>query len=433
MLNFFKQHYQFLLMLAVWVIAGAINEFIALAVIPLSLLLLKQKDRYVEMLIGFLFILIISDSRNPVFAFAGLAKSAYLIVLAALFFLNSKKFTTPNQFFLPFVPFFIVALLSLTKSPITMLATQKTVSYILLYLTIPAYINKCLTDHKELFIKYLIYFITGILLFGFLLAIITPRYSMLFSRFMGIFGNPNGVGLFCLIIFSMVTVVFDKYGDYFSRQEKRFVYGVIIASVLFAISRNSIFSILIFLFFQRFYNISSWLGFIIVILTAILYQVVALNLVSIIETLGLQEYFRTDTLETGSGRFVAWNFAWNYIQENFILGSGFAFDEYYFDLHQEGLQKLGHQGGVHNMYLAVWLNTGVIGLICFLYAFFKTVAKASIHSKLTLPIMFSFLFSLTFEGWLMGSLHPYNIGFILTFVILMHQSTNEPKAEHTLS
>ncbi|NNC86380.1 MAG: O-antigen ligase family protein, partial [Bacteroidia bacterium] len=417
MLNFFKQHYQFLIMLAVWVIAGAINQFIALAVIPLSMLLLKQKDRYVELVIGFLFILIISDSRNPVFHFAGLAKSAYLILLTLLFFFNSKKFTTPNQFFVPFIPFFIVALLSLINSPITMLATQKTVSYILLYITLPAFINKCLTDHKEQFLKYLVYFITLILIFGFVLAILTPRYSMLSSRFMGIFGNPNGVGLFCIIIFALVTVIFDKYKTLFTKQDKRIVYGVIVASAIFAISRNGIFSILIFLFFMRFYNISNWLGFIIVILSAILYQVVALNLVTIIQTLGLQDYFRVDTLETGSGRFVAWNFAWNYIQENFILGSGFAFDEHFFDVHQEGLQKLGHQGGVHNMYLAVWLNTGVIGLIAFLYAFFRTVAKASLHSKLTLPIMFSFLFSLTFEGWLMGSLNPYNIGFVLTFVI----------------
>ena len=433
MLNFFKQHYQFFVMLLIWVIAGAIHQYIAFAVIPLSILLLKQKERYVELLIGFIFILIISDSRNPVFYFAGIAKSIYLVLLAVLFFFNSKKFTTPNQFFIPFIPFFIVAVFSLIKSPITVLATQKTLSYILLYLTVPAYINKCLTDNKELFLKYLVFFITFILLLGFALAIITPQHSMLFTRLMGIFGNPNGVGLFCIIIFVLVTVVFDKYDGLFTKQEKRIVYGVIIASTLFAISRNGVFSILLFLFFQRFYNISNWVGFIILIITAVLYQVIALNIVSIIEALGLQEYFRTDTLESGSGRFVAWNFAWNYLKHNFIFGSGFAFDEHFFDIHQAGLQKLGHQGGVHNLYLAMWLNTGIIGLICFMYAFFKTVLKATIRSKLALPIMFTFLFSLTFEGWLMGSLNPYNIGFVLTFVILMHNSGNEPKTEYSLS
>ena len=54
MLNFFKQHYKFFVMLLIWVIAGAIHQYIAFAVIPLSILLLKQKERYVELLIGFI-------------------------------------------------------------------------------------------------------------------------------------------------------------------------------------------------------------------------------------------------------------------------------------------------------------------------------------------------------------------------------------------
>lgn len=433
MLNFFKQNYQFLFMLLVWIVAGAVSIYAALAVVTISVLLLKQKDKYTELFIGFVFLLILNDSRNPAFHIAGEAKSIYLVLLTLLFFFNSKKFTTPNQFFLPFIPFFIVAILSLIKSPIPILGTQKTISFILMYITIPAYINKCLTDNKEFFLKYLIYFITLILILGFSLVIITPHHAMLFNRYMGIFGNPNGIGLFSAIAFVLVTVIFNKYNDIFSVQERRIVYGVILASSAFAISRNSLFAILIFLFFQRFYNISNWLGFIIVILSVILYQVIAMNMISIINALGLNDYFRVETLKSGSGRLVAWSFAWNYLKDHFIFGSGLAFDEHFFDLNQAGLQKLGHQGGVHNFYLAVWLNTGIIGLICFMYAFFKTVAKSISTSKLTLPIMFSFLFSLTFEGWLMGSLNPYNIGFVLTFVILLHKPNNEPKTEYSFS
>lgn len=433
MLNFFKQNQQFLIMLILWVLAGIASPYLAFVIITLSILLLKQKGKYIELLIGFLFILIISDSRNPIFYFAATAKSIYLVLLTLLFLFDNKKFTSTNHFFLPFVPFFIVALLSLINSPIPALASQKTLSYMLLYFTIPVYINKGLTENKEVFLRYLVFISSLMLLFGFILAIATPHYSFLANRLAGIFGNPNGVGLFCSINFVLVSVIFNKYPNIFTANEKKVVYGIIIASVLFSVSRNSVFSILIFILFVRFYNISGWLGFIIVILVALLYQVITMNLITIITALGLEEYFRLDTLESGSGRLVAWNFAWGYIKEHFIFGSGFAFDEHLFDIHQKSLNQLGHVGGVHNLYFAMWLNTGAIGLVCFLYGFFKTISKAVKVSKLAMPIMFSFLFSLTFEGWLMGSLNPYNIGWVFTMVILLYQPINEPKAEHSLS
>lgn len=432
MLNFFKQNYQFLLILSLWVLAAAVSHYIAFGVMILSILLFKQKGRFIEMLIGFLFILIISDSRNPLFYFAATAKSIYLVLMTLLFLFDNKKFTNPNHFILPFIPFLIVALLSLINSPIPVLASQKTISYILLYFTVPVYINKCLTDNREQFLKLLVFFSSLMLVFGFVLVVVTPLYSFFGNRISGIFGNPNGVGLFSAINFVLVTVIFTKYPGLFSAKEKKIAYGIIIAAVLLSVSRNSVFSVLIFILFVRFYNISSWLGFIVVILIALLYQVITMNLITIITALGLQDYFRLDTLESGSGRLVAWNFAWGYIREHFIFGSGFAFDEHLFDIHQKSLNKLGHVGGVHNLYFAMWLNTGLIGLVLFLYGFLKTISKAAKVSKLALPIMFSFLFSVTFEGWLMGSLNPYNIGFVLTIVILLYEPINEPKAEHSL-
>ena len=121
-------------------------------------------------------------------------------------------------------------------------------------------------------------------------------------------------------------------------------------------------SVLCFLLFTRLYRLSPYFGFIILIIITISYQLVFQNFESIIRYLGLGEFFRIETLETGSGRNVAWAFAWQNIQDNFFLGKGFAYDEALFSKYEQELSVLGHQGNVHNSYLTLWLNTGVIGL-----------------------------------------------------------------------
>jgi O-antigen ligase len=133
----------------------------------------------------------------------------------------------------------------------------------------------------------------------------------------------------------------------------------------------------------------------------------------------LGEYFRVETLKTGSGRNIAWGFAWLHIQDNFFLGRGFAYDEVLFAKHAEELSMLGHQGNVHNSYLTVWLNTGIIGLFFFLRGFLLAFLMGAKKSKLAIPIMFTVLFSINYESWLSASLNPFTIQLLIILSIIM--------------
>jgi hypothetical protein len=420
MLDFIKRNNHFFLILLSWVIIGRFVPQAMMAIIPLTLLLFKQKNRFAEMLIGFLFILILSDSRQDELAFAKDVKDIYLLLLTVFMFFDQKHFRQRNRFFIPFIPFFAVAAFVITRSAEPDIAIKKTLSYILLYVTIPAYIVKVLNDNPRVFLKDMVQFINILLFLGFILIPIAFDKVFLAGRYSGVLGNPNGIGIFCTLYFMIFYTITVKYPDLFSKQEVRLTFALAVGSILFAVSRNSMFSIMLFLFFARFYKISYWAGFTIVIVAAISYQLLMNNLESILASLGLSEYLRADHIEDGSGRIVAWRFGWQQIQYNYLLGRGFSFDEYIFWENHEALSRLGHQGGVHSTYLALWMNTGLTGLLLFFIAFFRVIFKAAAKSYLALPILYGILFSITFEAWLMGSLNPYNIMFLILMNILYH-------------
>lgn len=420
MLDFIKKNDHFFLILLSWVVIGRFVPQAMLAIIPLSLLLFKQKNRFMEMLIGFVFILILSDSRQDEMAFAKNVKDIYLVMMTLFMFFDQKQFRQVNKFFYPFIPFFLMAIFTISKSPESEVAVKKTLSYILLYITIPAYIVKVLDDDPRLFLRNLVNFLNILLFVGFLLIPIANDKVFLAGRYSGILGNPNGIGIFCTLYFLVFYTITVKYPDLFTRKEIRLTFALAVGSILFAVSRNSMFSIMLFMFFSRFYKISSWAGFTIVIIAAISYQLLMNNLGVILASLGLSEYLRAEHIEDGSGRIVAWRFAWEQIQYNYLFGRGFSFDEYIFWENHISLSKLGHQGGVHSTYLALWLNTGLMGMILFFAAFFQIIFKAALKSYLAMPILYAILFSITFEAWLMGSLNPYNIMFLLLMNILYH-------------
>jgi O-antigen ligase len=276
-----------------------------------------------------------------------------------------------------------------------------------------------------MFLRDFIYFITLLLIIGFSLIFIKNDFVYLAGRYNGILGNPNGLGIFSTMFFILLACTTIKFKNLFTRNELIFIYTVLMISVVLSGSRNTLMSIIIFLTFTRFYKISYWYGFIAVIGAAFLYQIVFTNLPTILEALGLAKALRADSIESGSGRMVAWTFAWqqlNYDLKLFFMGGGFSYDEHIFAVHQEGLSILGHQGGVHNTYLALWLNTGIIGLILWLTGFFRIIFKAVKTSFTAFPIMYAVLFSCTFEAWLMGSLNPYTITFLFVLTVITTDS-----------
>jgi len=423
MKQFIKERIEFICILISWVVAGVyIDDNVAVLLMSASILLLKYKGRYIELILGFMMILVLSDNRNWSMEWTGNAKNVYIVLLSLIAIFDRKHFTVPNKLFLPFVPFLIYAALIVYKNPEPIISFEKVLSYFLLFAFIPLYFSKLLKENPVQFLRDVIYFSVGLLLVGFLYAIVRPDLTFLVERYNGILGNPNGVGIFCNVLFFAIYIITDKYPELFTNREKLFFYVVIGISMIMAGTRTGIMSVMIFLLFARFNKLSPFYGFAILIVIALSYQLFTDNLSDILHSLGLEKSLRSETIESGSGRFVAWTFAWTHIQKNYFFGMGWDYDNQLFTLYRPLLSSLGHNGGIHNVFLGFWLCLGIVGVVLFYYAFFKTYFIAASRSRLALPFMYAVLFSTTFEAWLMGSLNPFTIYWLLALQVIFYES-----------
>ncbi|HNN11425.1 MAG TPA: O-antigen ligase family protein [Bacteroidia bacterium] len=410
-----------------------VNETLGVAAVALSVVMLKLKGMYKELILGLFFLLVMSDSRQSEALYAAQAKNIYIVLLSLFYFFDRKNFTGTNDYFKPFILFFIWSAAMLMQAPSVnfMNSAMKTLSYILLFTVVPGYFIKAFRELGESFIKEVIMLFCCILLIGIVMIPLFPNTVFLVGRFCGVYGNPNGIGIACTLLFMLVFISLKKFPGLLDQNETRIVYGLIILSTLLAVSRNTMMSIVIFLLFARFYEMGYLAGFAILVVALVAYELINQNIVAIVEALGLGHYLRAEAIEDGSGRLIAWRAAWKQIQSQFFLGRGFAYDEWYFYENRHWLSALGHQGGVHNSWLAIWMNTGLIGLILFAIGFIKTFVKAMLHSKLAFPVLFAVIFSASFEAWIMGSLNPFHIVLILilNFIINIDQFNADREEE----
>jgi O-antigen ligase len=421
-IEYYKENIQLYIVLIVWLLAGMFAGPAFYAVLALTLVLMKQKEMYEEMFIGYFFILVLSDSLEERLFFAKNAKNFYIVALAAFVFFDRKAFPQFNSLYKIFFPFFIFSVITMLTSvfePFFFTSLQKTISYFITFLVIPTFISKLFNDWGTDFLKRFLFFAITILLIGFVMKFVMPEFaSIMGGRYRGMLGNPNGLGTYCVLLFIIFFVINNFFPGLFSKNEAILAYSAILISVYMTGSRNAFLTVLIFLVFQRFFSISPLLGFILFVITLFVSEVVAVNAAQIIVSLGLGDYFRLSTIEDGSGRYIAWAFAWQQIQQNFFIGKGFAYNEYYMRQSYYELQRLGHQGGIHNSFLTFWMDQGLIGLLIYLRSYLIMFFKASKKTKFAFAIMFAIAFSAMFESWLVGSLSAFAFLSIFVFTLI---------------
>ncbi|MCB9162882.1 MAG: O-antigen ligase family protein [Flavobacteriales bacterium] len=418
MRNYFATNYQLFLLVLLYIVVGVYAKPFLFLLMPLSVFFLKSRELWADMIFGLLITLVLSDITPWFFkmqVFKG-AKNTYITALSIIFLLERHRFVPFSQVFNVFLPFFIYSVFPLVFSNNLIVGLEKTLSYALLYLVVPNYV---LYNYRIMgwdFFKNLVRFMAVILLSGyFVLWGFGEFYAYMIGRFRGLFGNPNGMALFCFLLIMLTATLNSIKRDLFTWKDKLFVYGTAVYFLFQSGSRSSLVSVLIFLVFGRFFSASPVLGFIGLIAVFGLSELVLANIEPIVVYLGLQEYVRLNTLENGSGRYFAWEFAWKHIQEYFVFGGGFANDERVMRKHRLYLERMGHQGGVHNSYLSFWFNTGIVGLLLYLRSFVLIFIKASRLVPLSLGVMFAVMFSVTYESWLVSSLNPFTI--ILLIII----------------
>ena len=412
------------LLLVAWAFLSSMFNPVAYLIIPVIMVLFKR-NKMTEVIISLLFVLILSDSSSSSLAWVKSFKTIFVVALGIVYVLKHNQNQYNTVIFRYFGFFMIFALYCLLFSPVPSQGFQKTLSYFLIFLIVPSLTLEIIRlDGKEAIYR-VVTFAFLIVFLGYLLELFGIFNVSTFGpegRMRGFFGNPNGLGIFLVNFLSLLIAsksIFGKFGGkYFFFITTLFVFFIAAKTG----SRGSLMAISALIICVELFKFSSWLGLLFVLTIALLYDYIANFILSLLVAVGLQEELRLDNIEEGSGRLVVWAFAWENIQESFFTGKGFGFDRFLTRSNQNFLSRKGHEGGVHNSYLMIWLNTGLIGLILWLRGMILTIISGAKNSKAAWPILISLFLSAFFEGWLVGSLNPYTSMLLITFTVLASPS-----------
>lgn len=415
------------LLISSWPLVGAfLPKPFAIGYAVLTFLLVLRTRDLTRIFIAFITMLIFSDSRSAVFGFAETAKIGVVVLLFLYVLMNFSEFRqTGNRLFVFFLPFLLWSVLASAWASVPLTAFQKSISYGLVFFLVPLVFQKA-SDNNRSFQLELVYAFTLILSAGLLIHVVNPDFTSLVGRYRGLLGNPNGLGIFLTVLFAVYYPIQRHYKIH--TEQTRFHYlfiGVFLLSLILTGSRTALIAIVLFYLFNRLRYLSNAFTIIVFIVLVLSYEYLLLQLPSVVSFLGLEEYFRIDTLEEGSGRFVAWNFAWQKVQDVFFVGGGFGHTEFVFQVFRDELSRLGHQGNAHNSYLTIWLDTGLIGVLLFAIGLVRSVVSALRTSSFTLPIVYAVLFSTYFESWLSASLNPFTSLFLIALTLLSTEYKSE--------
>lgn len=440
---------QFVILLLLWTVVGVYFALGAFVLLPMTLYVLREKKMYVEIFLGFLYVLVLSDNLIEKFVFPvyvwdplGFAKTLkyeYIVLITLICMVDLKRFQPINKLFASFLPFLIISLFSFfsypNSGPVSFFeGLSRWVSYLFLFFAVPQYVLYGYRTQGKQFLKKCVHVMAILIVIGYLLVFVNPEFSHSHhGRLRGIFGNPNGLGMFTQVGFILFYILTRMYDDLFTKRERGVLFAVFVLGAILSGSRNAVMSIGIFYGLAQFTKVSIFGALIAVLALALITPSLLGWLPQIISALGLAEYFRLETLEEGSGRLLAWQFAWQNIQDYLLLGRGFGYDLSLMRSNYDWLNRAGHEGGVHNTYLIIWLNSGLIGLVAFFRSFFLAFIKASKLTKYAFPAMIGIMLSITFEPWLAASLNPYTIIFLTTLTVITEKEFfNEPNKENII-
>lgn len=433
----YKLHFHFILSLVVLYVVGVWGGPIIYALLPIALLLFGTKNRFFELFILTIWMLILSDyvpvanATHDDLQFAKDLKPLMPLFLFGMLLRSRNSYRPLPRVFLYFVPFFVIALLSSSLGPNPAKGIQKTISFILMYLCVPFFVVYLHKQYKEMFWKSLLTFVIGMLMIGIVLKFAAPDIGNLSTgRFKGVFGNPNGLGLFLNLIFVLWIVISEFKLATFTRKENNLIFIVLLLSLIWCGSRNAMTSMILFYVVHKIIKVNWFLALVAVAALLILNDPFFELLIDIIEFFGLEEFFRIESIEEGSGRKIAWVFGWSQIDTYYFIGGGFGYTEDLYAANYKHLSSLGHEGNAHNSYLTFWLNNGILGVIAYFGGLLTLVLRSMRHNYIVLAFLVGLSFNIMYESWLVASLNPFTIIYLTIITILatnLHGKDFSPK------
>lgn len=430
-LNFnINSYLNILFILFIWILSAQFSTILSLIIISSTFLVLFLKSVTNYFFILFFLLLVLSDSRLELLSFATEAKpyAAFIFGFAGVFILIKNHFRQ-NILIIYFIGFVIAVIFSLFFSDNLLACFQKSLSYILLLIAVPAFISKNLDDYGYDFMKIFIYVFSLILIAGLVFYFFNPDITILDERFRGIYGNPNGLGIACLLFFFLFQTILMKRPSLFTRTEVIIIILLILINLIYSGSRSSLLVLVMYYVFLWSNKISPLFSTIVILFFGIGYTIVLSNVLYFINLFGLESFIRIETFENASGRFIAWDFIWEKISSTFsAFGKGIGATEGLYKENYDLLSMLGHQGNAHNSFLTIWYDTGIFGLLGFLVGLVLSFFY-SIKNYKVLPILIGIFISSFFESWLSASLNPFTIIFLIIITLFYYNEDEEHNEE----
>lgn len=397
------------------------------AIVPMGfvvamLLIFTVKQDIPNFLILFFLVLFLSDSRQEIFLFSQDAKTISAVLLPVNLLGIWRKLKYSSHFLMHISLFLIIAWITLFWSDNPSLAVQKTMSYTIIIICIPSLFIYCFQEDKEFF-KDLFYLFSGLMLLGLALKYMAPGFVIMEknARFTGLLGNPNGLGIFITLFFVYFQILKRAGLVLFSRSDLILFYVSLFASLFLCKSRTAMMTVIIFYALNTIYNYSRFIGWLFFFTLAYMYEFILEGIPLVTDFLGFSEDLRVenvDKIKKGSGRDIAWAFAWKNIEPSMFFGHGVSATEELYVKNYKNLSILGHEGNAHNSYLTIWYDTGLIGLVSFLLGIITYFIKVSKELPFVMPILFAIFFSINYESWLSASLNPFTPMFLMIVTVL---------------
>jgi len=182
-----------------------------------------------------------------------------------------------------------------------------------------------------------------------------------FSRVIGVVGNPNELGAYCVYAIPLVFYQFESKKPVFLKMISIIIMGFLLFTIILSFSRGAFVSlmvVLVLLLLRSFKKgTNKWTLALLIILVATLFS------------LAPQSYWariQAVRIDAGSGRFYIWRDGIRMFLDHPLLGVGPKNFPIYYATSYGKMFRVGRPRAAHNTYLEIAAEMGVIGLFLFL-------------------------------------------------------------------
>ncbi len=278
------------------------------------------------------------------------------------------------------VIFVVYAFLSVVYSSFPSLTLERSTTFLVLYISVFWIIWKYAYEQSpEKIIYLMLNVIKLIFIVSFLMIFVSPHRVFLAGRFQGIFQNPNSLGITCAIFLPLMLWQFLETKKIITL----FLFFLMLIALFLSASRNSINASVITLGYFIYMRSSKHRPLIFFTSMSLI-----LMLVWFMQTLAKEFfhiYYRVESISSMGGRIELWPRALNLITLKPILGYGFGVEEKILYLKNAKLYNLPGSY-VHNSYLGMMLQLGIIGFVIFFIPLFILLFKELFSKQDTTPV-----------------------------------------------